>query len=249
MSLPPSLCLSARRWLGTALHSQQLTVPLGPANAGQAINETVRPFGVEDGISWETRVKLLGLPGPSWAEIVIADCDLSGQLEAAELLERWHAALDALVPSLTSRLPGVDQLVGMLLAAGVPQGIATSSTREAVTAKSANHAVLFGSMASVVCGDELPAGGCGKPAPDIYLLAAERLGVRVNPQPVPTIAWSPGKSLSSLTVIVCSRRTALRSKTRSPERRQRVSTHAIPTTTTSPGILLTDCVWVQALRA
>ena len=54
-----------------------LTAPLfGPRDtAGQAINEAVRPFGIEDGISWATRVKLLGLPGPSWAAIVVSPSD------------------------------------------------------------------------------------------------------------------------------------------------------------------------------
>ena len=57
------------------------------------------------------------------------------------------------------------------------QAIATSSTADAVEAKRADHRALFGAMQAIVTGDEVPAGR-GKPQPDIYLVAAERLGVR-----------------------------------------------------------------------
>ena len=154
---------------GTLLDTENL--------AWEAINAAVRPHGVAEGIDWTTRVKLLGLPGPAWAEIVLADCGLQGRLAPAELLAEWHVQLEALIPQLSTRLPGVDPLVGMLWRAGVPQGIATSSTAEAVAAKRGNHEELFGAMAAIVTGDELPSGR-GKPEPYIYLMAAERLGVR-----------------------------------------------------------------------
>lgn len=154
---------------GTLLDTENL--------AWDAINAVVQQFGVEGGITWDTRVKLLGLPGPTWAEIVLDESGLQGRLSPTELLADWHAHLEQLIAQLSSRLPGVDQLVGVLERAGVRQAIATSSTADAVRAKRANHESVFDAMDAIVSGDEVPAGR-GKPQPDIYLMAAERLGVR-----------------------------------------------------------------------
>jgi HAD superfamily hydrolase (TIGR01509 family) len=70
------------------------------------------------------------------------------------------------------RRPGLPALLERLEQLGVPTGIATSSDRETALWK-LNHAGLSGRFSVLVCGDEVSR---GKPAPDIFLLAAERLG-------------------------------------------------------------------------
>lgn len=141
-----------------------------------AINAVVQNLGVE-GMPWETRLKLLGLRELAWAEIVLAESGLRGKLQPAELLAQWGRQLGELLPRLSTRLPGVDQLVGMLERAGVPQAAITASAAGAVKTKRANHESLFDAMNAIVTGDDVPAGR-GKPQPDVYLMAAEKLGVR-----------------------------------------------------------------------
>ncbi|MDR2019742.1 MAG: HAD family phosphatase [Treponema sp.] len=68
--------------------------------------------------------------------------------------------------------PGLPTLLERLEGLGVPMGIATSSDREAALWK-LDRAGLGGRFSVLVCGDEVSR---GKPAPDIFLLAAEKLG-------------------------------------------------------------------------
>jgi HAD superfamily hydrolase (TIGR01509 family) len=68
--------------------------------------------------------------------------------------------------------PGLPVMLDKLESLGVPFGVATSTKRESAlrTLEEAGIRSRFGVLA---CGDEVAR---GKPAPDIFLLAAERLG-------------------------------------------------------------------------
>lgn len=79
-------------------------------------------------------------------------------------------------------IDGAEALVRRCHALGVPMALATSSSREAVALKAAPHPWL-GLIGTSVHGDD-PELAAGKPAPDVYLLAADRLGVR------PTDCWA-----------------------------------------------------------
>ncbi len=68
--------------------------------------------------------------------------------------------------------PGAVELLAEVRAAGVPTGLVTMSYRELTDAVVA--ALPDGSFQAVVSGDEVTR---GKPHPEPYLLAAERLGV------------------------------------------------------------------------
>lgn len=72
-------------------------------------------------------------------------------------------------------MEGAEALVASCQALGVPMAMVTSSTREAVALKEAPHPWLA-AIRVRIHGDD-PALAAGKPAPDPYLLAAERLGV------------------------------------------------------------------------
>lgn len=69
---------------------------------------------------------------------------------------------------------GVKRLVDHLHQQKVPIAVATSSYRSAYDLKTQNHQALFSLFQTVVCGDD-PEIKHGKPAPDIFLLAASRL--------------------------------------------------------------------------
>jgi HAD superfamily hydrolase (TIGR01509 family) len=99
--------------------------------------------------------------------------------DRADLLpyDAHMAAIDALrVPIYEERLeafPDAARAVRELVAHGIPMGVASSSRREAVDHKLALTG-LGRFITAVVGGDEV---ATGKPAPDVYLAAADRLGI------------------------------------------------------------------------
>ena len=89
------------------------------------------------------------------------------------LLGRWHATYDAIVErDGLSLKPGVVELIDWLDARGIERAVATSTRRERAQAKLIRTA-LMPRFVALVGGDEI---AHGKPAPDIYLEAARRLG-------------------------------------------------------------------------
>jgi beta-phosphoglucomutase-like phosphatase (HAD superfamily) len=71
-------------------------------------------------------------------------------------------------------LPGAYAIIDQFKIWGVPQAIATSSTSGAVEEKRASHENMFETMEHIITGDQV----ChGKPHPEIFLKAAEELGV------------------------------------------------------------------------
>ena len=90
------------------------------------------------------------------------------------LMAGWHAAYDAIVERDGLALkPGVGELFAWLDATGIARAIATSTRRARALAK-LEQAALATRVHALVGGDEVAR---GKPAPDIFLVAAERLGV------------------------------------------------------------------------
>lgn len=69
--------------------------------------------------------------------------------------------------------PGAEEILRMLRDAGLPAGLATSTVRRSAEWKM-ESAGLFQYLSGSACGDEV---ACGKPEPDIYMLAAKNLGV------------------------------------------------------------------------
>jgi HAD superfamily hydrolase (TIGR01509 family) len=91
----------------------------------------------------------------------------------AELMRAWHVAYDAIVEREGIVLkPGLLALLDWLEAEGIPKAVATSTRRDRAQAKLARTALL-GRFVALVGGDEI---ANGKPAPDIFLAAANRLG-------------------------------------------------------------------------
>jgi HAD superfamily hydrolase (TIGR01509 family) len=89
------------------------------------------------------------------------------------LMEAWRIAYDAIVERDGIAIKhGLVDLLDWLEQTGVPKAVATSTRRSRAAAKLAS-AGLDARFAALVGGDEVSR---GKPAPDIFLLAAERLG-------------------------------------------------------------------------
>ena len=79
---------------------------------------------------------------------------------------------------LAPPMPGAEELVCRCNHKGIPMALATSSSGDAVALKTAPHPWLA-PITTRVFGDD-PGLGAGKPAPDVYLLAAERMGVKAQ---------------------------------------------------------------------
>lgn len=90
----------------------------------------------------------------------------------AALMQAWHAAYDAIVERDGIAIKhGLIDLLDWLDAEGIPKAVATSTRRDRAQAKLAQTGLLDRFVA-LVGGDEIVR---GKPAPDIFLLAAQRL--------------------------------------------------------------------------
>jgi pseudouridine-5'-monophosphatase len=92
-------------------------------------------------------------------------------MDAATFLHERDRPLAALMES-AKPMPGAMELVGDLVRRGVPMAVATSSDRALFKVKTQHHA-WFAHFDTVVCADDVPN---LKPAPDLFLAAAERMG-------------------------------------------------------------------------
>jgi HAD superfamily hydrolase (TIGR01509 family) len=125
------------------------------------------------GVDFDTALaqSMVGRNFVDCAAMVRARYDAKYPVDA--LLARWHATYDGIVEREGLVLkPGVDDLLVWLEGHAVPRAVATSTRRERARAK-LTRTFLLPRFHDVVGGDEVP---LGKPAPDIYLEAARRLG-------------------------------------------------------------------------
>ncbi len=113
----------------------------------------------------------LGRRLPEAVAAVAEAYDLQGPLD--ELVVAFDAMrLEALRGNVVA-MPGAVALLDWAAANGLPRALATSSLRGHAEVSLA-EAALMGRFDVEVTGDEVQ---FGKPAPDLFLLAAERLGV------------------------------------------------------------------------
>ena len=123
---------------------------------------------------WDLKARMIGLPAPESARLLVDALQLpitpaQYLAERAELSHDAFAACDA--------LPGAEALVRHLHTHRVPMAVATSSGRALFDLKTTRHRAWFDLMDGVVCGDD-PQVKNGKPAPDIFLVAAARIGAQ-----------------------------------------------------------------------
>ena len=93
---------------------------------------------------------------------------------SGDLLAVRQPIAEALLPTARP-MPGAPSLVGRCQQLGIAMALVTSSSREAVALKAAPHPWLA-AIGERVYGDD-PDLAAGKPAPDPFRLAAQRLGV------------------------------------------------------------------------
>lgn len=112
--------------------------------------------------------------GKSWKTTQTLLRDAIGASSAERLVEGWKAAFETRVGSgQIPRKPGAGELLSFLRTRELPFALATSTGRE-LTLSQLTATGLIGYFSTMATGDEV---AHGKPSPDIYLLAASRLGV------------------------------------------------------------------------
>ncbi len=135
-------------------------------------DEARRALVEERGGHWtaDATRDMLGMSSPEWSRYVHEQ--LGVDLEPAEIAERVVGEVLARYRRSLPLLPGAERAV-RALAARWPLGLASSSNRPVIDTV-LSLAGLQGCFAVTVSSEEVAA---GKPAPDVYLAAAERLGV------------------------------------------------------------------------
>lgn len=121
---------------------------------------------------WELKRRTMGGDAEFGARLITQALDLP--LTPQEYLTERVALLKQLFVSVPA-MPGAEAWVNALLQAKMPVAIGTSSFAELCAIKWSVHAWVE-AIAVKVCGDD-PQVRARKPAPDIFVVAAERLGV------------------------------------------------------------------------
>jgi HAD superfamily hydrolase (TIGR01509 family) len=117
------------------------------------------------------REQMMGRPVVDALQLMIDCHSLTDPLE--DLMCECREVLEALMATSLAPMPGVEELLDQLQAENVPVAVATSATREyadhVLTRLNLKHRFRF-----ILTADDIAR---GKPDPEVYLLAAKRLGI------------------------------------------------------------------------
>jgi len=122
---------------------------------------------------WSVKQNIIGRGAGDLARYVVEALDLP--ITAEEFLVIREPLMRERFPSALA-MPGAEQLVRHLKANNIPIAVGTSSSRQSFGQKTTLHRDWFALFDFVVTADD-PEVGAAKPAPDIFLTAARRLGV------------------------------------------------------------------------
>ena len=138
-----------------------------------AWREALEEAGIELSV-WRIH-RRIGMSGGLFVNALLRETGHKVTDGEAARLQRLHGEAYLRHVEQVRPLPGAPQLLECLTQAGVPWAIATSGTRQ--TAGPALKVLNLGSQVPVVTRDQVPH---AKPDPDLFIAAAERLGVPMS---------------------------------------------------------------------
>jgi HAD superfamily hydrolase (TIGR01509 family) len=138
-----------------------------------AWREALEDAGIELSV-WRIH-RRIGMSGGLFVNALLRETGRRVTAEEATRLQRRHAQAYARQVSQVRPLPGARELLDYLSKAGVPWAIATSGRLEG--ARPALEMLGIGPDVPVVTRDQVER---AKPDPDLFLAAAERLGVEIS---------------------------------------------------------------------
>jgi pseudouridine-5'-monophosphatase len=121
---------------------------------------------------WSIKKHMIGRPSIESARYLVNALELP--IEPEEYLDLRRDRLNELFLTTPAK-PGAERFSRAVEVRGVRQAIATSSDRIVFEYKRTSHAAWFSVFLAVITGDD-PRVGEGKPAPDIFLVAAADIG-------------------------------------------------------------------------
>ncbi|CAL7943532.1 unnamed protein product [Xylocopa violacea] len=142
----------------------------------EAFNRITKRYEKE--FTWEHKAKIMGFQTKAVAQTVIEMLSLPMTVE--EFTNEVVDAYQELFPT-ASLMPGAERLLRHLKQNNIPIALATSSSKENFELKSQRWTDVFDLFDHKVLGSSDPEVINGKPAPDIFLIAAKRFSD--NPDP------------------------------------------------------------------
>ncbi|XP_031831144.1 pseudouridine-5'-phosphatase isoform X2 [Nomia melanderi] len=142
----------------------------------KAFNHITNRYGKE--FTWEHKGKIMGMKTNASAQAVLEMLSIPLTVEefGAELLQLYQE----LFPT-ANLMPGAERLLRHLKENKIPIALATSSNKENFELKTQRWTEIFNLFDHKVLGSSDPEVVNGKPAPDIFLIAAKRFSD--NPEP------------------------------------------------------------------
>jgi HAD superfamily hydrolase (TIGR01509 family) len=120
----------------------------------------------------EVRRQMMGRPGPVAMQVLIDAEGLHGE-SAEALLQETEDYMLELLAQKPRCMPGLTELLQLLRGTAIPFGVATSS-RRTLAEFLLREAGLVNELRFLICGEDVFQ---GKPHPEIYLRAADRLAI------------------------------------------------------------------------
>lgn len=140
------------------------------------VREIAKSFGKEYPL--DVRMKVMGTTEQMTGKIVVEDLELPIELD--DFLCRLRRMCNQRFTNL-ALMPGAERLIKHLHANNVPIALATSSGKEGAEIKMSNHPELFRLFNHKVMGSTDAEVLHGKPAPDIFIIAAKRFPDQPDP--------------------------------------------------------------------
>ncbi|XP_046812360.1 probable pseudouridine-5'-phosphatase isoform X2 [Lucilia cuprina] len=128
--------------------------------------------------TWEVKMTLMGLRHMEMCERIVKIYNLPLTPEEYSKLQK---EVNSQIMKNAELLPGAERLLRHLHTHNIPICLATSSGEEMVEIKITNHREVFKLFHHRVCGSTDAEVKQGKPAPDIFLIAASRFPDKPDP--------------------------------------------------------------------